>query len=155
MFVIVFLLVKGSIITNEKGKGSVTENVQPNNFNIATDESLFEKKQACASYRDEIWEDIREPTLVYDTLDPQLEEIFYSPVRDSCLYVFEHLRIECEDLSGTELFLEAGCIRKTEQAVDFLTKDFLFDSESYYQCLDAALDPDVCKSFDEKLNDLR
>ena len=52
-------------------------------------EQLFQKKQECASYKEKIEKDIKEkyrsasPSL---SLSASLDEIFYSPIRNSCLY---------------------------------------------------------------------
>lgn len=48
-------------------------------------DNLFEKEQECISYKDEMIKDLA-PHYIVDTTD-FIKEIFYSPIRNSCIYV--------------------------------------------------------------------
>lgn len=50
---------------------------------------LFEKKQECASYKDEIQKEISKQLWVNSLI-----EIFYSPVRNSCMYHYSNVNAE-------------------------------------------------------------
>ena len=96
---------------------------------------LFEKNKECWLLTDEIKKELFDPQYVYKNLDPQIEEIFYSKKRNSCLYVFSHQKLECEDMSIDEVWFEVysefQCIIQDKQLVDFFTKEMLAEKSTY------------------------
>lgn len=57
----------------------------------STDANLFEKKQACSEYQDEITEKLEGQDFYVEKTGFEgfhtLEKVFYSPKEDSCLYI--------------------------------------------------------------------
>lgn len=123
-------------------------------------EDLFAKKKECASYKDKIMEDILTPNLVYNDLDPELTEIFYSPKRNSCLYIFEYYKSpDCLKMD-IDTYIKGGCQFKESQIVDFLTKETVYNSVIYDNCFERLLnkkdaDMSVCKTVLEKADELK
>jgi hypothetical protein len=123
---------------------------------IKSDEG-FKKKQECANYKEEMLEDINNPTYTRYKLDPELNEIFYSPKRKSCIYVYENFPIEdCLNLDLPHEEYIKFCT-KDVSIVDFLTKETIFvennnQREQYIKCFDSvrqSKDPnyDLCDRF--------
>jgi hypothetical protein len=123
-------------------------------------EDLFAKKKECASFKDKIMEDILTPNLVYDDSDPELTEIFYSPKRNSCLYIFDYYKSpDCLKMD-TDTYFKVGCQFKESQIIDFLTKETVYYSITYNNCLERELknkntDISICKTISEKADELK
>lgn len=121
---------------------------------------LLANKKECAGYKDKIMEDILTPNLVYNDSDPELTEIFYSPKRNSCLYVFDYYKSpDCLKMD-TDTYIKAGCQFKESQIVDFLTKETVYSSVTYNNCFERLLnkkDADIsaCKTVSEKAEELK
>lgn len=66
-------------------------------------DKAFEKKKECAKYKDDIQQTLKEN----DSIDISfhiLEEIFYSPALNSCLYTYKRTFIDYKNL-GYELYI--------------------------------------------------
>ena len=163
ILVAIIIVMSGYIIFDKYQ--SVKEDTQNNNQKIGQialdmnkpSEDLFEKKKECASYQEEITQDI---SFAYDDSDPVLEEIFYSPKRNSCLYVFRYYWTpECLKLD-IDQFLEWKCQIKDQQIVDFFTKETVYDSTTYKNCFERLMDKEgadisICKTVSEKVEELK
>jgi hypothetical protein len=123
-------------------------------------EDSFTKKKECASHQEEIMQDILNPTFVYNDSDPVLEEIFYSPERNSCLYVFRYYWTkECSKLD-TEQYFKWNCQNKIQQIEDFFTKETVYDSTIYDKCYDRLssienANPSSCMSVSRMIDRLK
>jgi hypothetical protein len=53
-----------------------------------TDTDLFKKKQDCSQYHDLVDKKIQESGRVFKNETYTIDEIFYSPKKDTCLYAF-------------------------------------------------------------------
>jgi len=123
-------------------------------------EDLFVKKKECAGYKEKIMEDILTPNLVYKNSDPELTEIFYSPKRNSCLYVFDYYKSSDCLKMDTDTYFKVGCQFKESQIVDFLTKETVYSSVTYDNCFERVsknkdADITVCESVSEKVDELK
>ena len=122
------------------------------------DDELFKKKQECADYKDLILKDIKDPTYTRYKLDPEITEIFYSPIRKSCVYVYESYPLE--KCTNPELAHEdylIYCIKEVT-IIDFLTKETLFlenitKREQFSKCFNSVSKAnnhnfDACNAFE-------
>lgn len=75
---------------------------------------LFEKKQKCASYKDEIQKEISKQLWVNS-----LNEIFYSPTRNSCMYRYSNVNAEA--------------------VVDYFTKEVVIDALNLFDTNDTGV----------------
>lgn len=57
---------------------------------------IFEKNKECGLLRNEIKDELFDPQYTFGILDPQIEEIFYSQKKNSCLYIFSYRKPACE-----------------------------------------------------------
>lgn len=123
-------------------------------------EDLFTKKKECAGYKNDIMKDILTPNLVYNDSDPELTEIFYSPNRNSCLYVFDYYKSpDCLKMDS-DTYIKVGCQFKESQIVDFLTKEMIYSSVTYDNCFERVLknkdaDTSVCKTISDIVDKLK
>ena len=105
------------------------------------DDGIFKKKKECSEYENKMMEDINNPTYTRHKLDPELNEIFYSPIRKSCIYIYETFPIESclnSNLPNEEYI--KYCTKEIS-VVDFLSKEILFvenynKREQYDMCFD-------------------
>ena len=78
--------------------------------------------------------DINTENLSYRKGDPVLEEIFYSPKRESCLYVFRYWPTAewCEENEDSmDIYdLAKYCIMKNKVIVDYFTKEVLMERDT-------------------------
>ncbi len=105
------------------------------------DDELFKKNKECANYKTSMFEDINNPTYTRYKLDPELNEIFYSAKRKSCIYVYENFMTEsCLNLNLPNEDYIKYCTKEIS-VVDFLTKEILFVEdynrrEQFNKCFD-------------------
>lgn len=95
------------------------------NVREVIDINFFEKKKECAGYRDEILKDIFNPVMVLKDQNPQIKKIFYSPVRNSCLYLMKYSPSLAYGVSSGHYEYEI---------IDFLTKEWLYGTTQYNRC---------------------
>ncbi|MDP3245107.1 MAG: hypothetical protein Q8M83_05645 [bacterium] len=161
------IVVLGAYIVFDKYQSSKND-AQNNNQVISqiasnTEEQsgdLFTKKKECAGYKDDIMEDILTPNLLYDESDPILEEIFYSPKRNSCLYTFRYYKSPNCLKVDIDTYVKMLCGAKERQIVDFLTKETVYSSVTYNNCFERLLnkkdaDITICKTVSEKVDELK
>lgn len=164
---VAIVVVMGGYIVFDKYQSSKND-AQNNNQEISQvapnmekqSEDLFAKKKECANYKDKIMEDILTPNLVYKNSDPELTEIFYSPKRNSCLYIFDYYKSSDCLKMDTNTYFKVGCQFKESQIVDFLTKETVYSSATYNNCFERLLnkkdvDMSVCKTVSEKAEELK
>ncbi len=161
------IIIMGAYIVFNKyqsSKNDAQNNNQETSQNAINTEKqsgdLFAKKKECAGYKDKIMEDILTPNLVYNESDPELTEIFYSPKRNSCLYVFDYYKSpDCLKID-TDTYVKVGCQFKESQIVDFLTKEIVYSSATYNNCFERLADKEnsdisVCKTVSDKAEELK
>lgn len=156
---VAIVIIMGAYIIFDKYQ----KNDNENNSQKSTEkqsEDLFAKKKECAGYKDKIMEDILTPNLIYNNSDPVLIEIFYSPKRESCLYVFEYYKSpDCLKMNaGT--YIKAGCQFKESEIIDFLTKETVYSTVTYKNCLERltekeGVDISICKTVSERVEELK
>lgn len=84
------------------------ESQEPQNSNTLSKAELFDKKKECASYEEQIKQTISERNKLFET-DPsksyeKLQEIFYSPEKNSCLYIVKRAFFDvCEEVHQEQL----------------------------------------------------
>lgn len=165
ILVTIIMVMSGYIIFDkyQSSKDSARNNEQKISQNISSvekqSENLFAKKKECAGYKDKIMEDIMMPNLVYHDSDPELTKIFYSPKRNSCLYIFDYYKYpDCLNMD-TDTYVKVGCQFKESQIVDFLTKEIVYSSATYNICFEHLTDKEnaditACKTVSEKAEEL-
>jgi len=97
-----------------------------------TDDQLFEKKQECNKYKDEI-QKVIDNSLIRDddeyfSYQVRLKEIFYSPVKNSCLYSVYHI--------------ETRKSNPSDSCGSYTIQDFLANDTIVWAYLEVELAPD-------------
>ena len=131
---------------------------------LVTEESerdFFALKKECASSNDAIIADINAENLIYRKGDPVLEEIFYSPKRESCMYVFRYWPMPewCEANRDTMSFDEQVkyCFLKNKVLTDFFTKEVVMERDDVgaRRCVsDLSAECDIIYEQNEKFDNL-
>ncbi len=97
----------------------------------ASDKAVFEKKQTCSQYSDQVNKKITDSGRVFEKDSFTVTEIFYSPKMDTCLYAY--------------------VIHTTAELKEIYSIDDLFGGSVYT----GGLAPDAEKSFYEKIEELK
>lgn len=107
---ILFVVVLGGIIVFYFGVSRERDKKQENEY-------YFLKKQECVSYKSEMEEDLISDIFLYF-----LDEIFFSPSRNSCLYSFIS-PITYKDKTGTMYYITDYFTNENIFSVSTLTSD--------------------------------
>lgn len=111
---------------------------------LEVEDNIFQKNKECWLLDEEIKQYLFDPQYLMRKFDPQIDEVFYSKKRNSCLFSFSYQKFECENIDfSSDLWQELNCLSKDKQLVDFFTKKILVTSDwmyqkSKYDCLDNA-----------------
>lgn len=121
-------------------------NFQKNKFNESlnnklqlNDEKFFEKKKECNSYRSDIERILEKDILSRNSLD----EIFYSPSLNSCLYSYTGYAI---DMNGKPMDLKIMGINYL--IVDYFTNETIVNGNS-------VISPNIYRFFEDRKKDLK
>ena len=85
-------------------------------------QTTFENNKACADSYDNIWAEINQPHLIRNTLDPVVDEVFYSPVDNECMYVFRALKSELCLQDNLPLDMARDCLWKDKHLFSYSSK---------------------------------
>lgn len=162
---LLFLVLSGCTSSSKDEEMAFSTKIQELEKQIATlqtekEDNFFKKKQECASHKNDILTDLRKPDMVVSREDPQIQEIFYSSKRNSCMYIFRHFAEPSEVCEKSDLSSQYGienCIQKVYELVDFFTKEWIYSSTNYDKCITQNESSNIsnCKSLIEFAHDLR
>jgi len=105
-------------------------------------DKIFEKKQECIKYKINIEEEIdgKNTEKWFQESFYELDQIFYSPIKNSCLYSYK--RVWLQNNLTIRSFLDYFI-------VDYLTKDMIFETNIW------AENTESLKTYNEKIRELK
>ncbi len=96
------------------------------NFNWSNKEDLFQKKQECIKLEKDMWEQLNSNERYWNRMESTtlyLTIIFYSPIRNSCIYksefiVWDSYQLELNDFFTKEVIYDKLCLKWGTQYSD-------------------------------------